>query len=342
MKRAAMARNALFAGVAVIVVAVSIAAAVLIPGALAEREPDEPPARLEIAETTLSAGAVTGETVTLGVQTAIEHEGGPAPNVTVVYRAIDRETGLLATTDRLDLGTVSQDGETTVGGNLTVERAGGYRIETRLYQDGHRIDGGRTTVSGVGTLQPAYAISAAEFHRFEGLATLQPVQYTVRDVRNGRVTIEVTSFVTNTGDDPADDVRIVVQARQADSNVIADRGSVAVSGIAPGRTVTPATSLTVPDEYNYYLDALLYRDGVIVDTAQSVANLRPTESISANQTRREIGLQVEDFERDRAGPPRRTETAQEAGAAGPGFGIPAAVAALAVLLTAGLVRRWSA
>lgn len=337
-----MGRVTLFAAAAVVVLTVSIAAVVLLPGALADRSGDGPPARLGIVETTLSASTVTGETATLGVQTALEHSGGPAENVTVIYRAIDTETGLLETTDSRELGTISEAGEVTASGNLTVEREGGYRIETRLYQDGRRTDGGRTTVSGVGTLKPAYASSLARFHRFEGLGNLRPIQYTVRAVRDERVTVEVASFVTNTGDEPADDLRIVIQARQADSNVVADRGEVTVSGIESGRTVTPSTTLTVPDEYNYFLDALLYRNGVIVDTSQSAANLRPTEVITPNQTRREIGLQVEDFERDRnGGPARQTAAPDTVASSQPGFGLSVTISAIVLGLGAGVARRWS-
>lgn len=337
-----MPRDGLFVAAAVVVLAVSIAAAVLVPGVLADRSREERPARLRIVETTLSAETVTGETATLDVRTALEHEGGTSSNVTVVYRAIDSDTGLLETTTRRELGTLSTAGEVTASGNLTVEREGGYRIETRVYRDGRRVEGGRTSVSGVGTLEPAYASSRARFHRFEGLGTLRPLQYTVREVQDGRVTIEVTAFLTNTGDEPAADLRIAVQARQADSNVVADRGTVTVSGIEPGRTATPSTTLTVPDEYNYYLDGLLYRDGVIVDTTQSAANLRPTEVIHPNQTRREIGLQVEDFERDgAAGRPEQTPPPEPVESSEPGFGVMVAVVAILLFIGAGLVRRWS-
>lgn len=336
-----MARESLFAGGAVVVLGVTLLAAALVPGTLAQPGDDVRSSRLDIADTTLAAGAVGGETATLTVQTSLRHFGGPAENVTVVYRAIDTDTGLVATTVSREVGAVSVDGELAVTTNLTVERQGGYRIETLVYQDQRRIETVRTTVNGVGTLQPDYARSPVKFHRFETV-DLPAVQYSIENVRDNRTTLSVTTLLTNEGDAPAGDLRVVVTARQADSNIVAARSSMRVSGIEPGRTATPSTRLTVATGYNYHLDALLYKDGVIVGTAQSAANLDPTETISTNQTRRKVGLQVEDFER--AGPggrdrPRGTGTPQPA--QGPGFGVPIALLAVALLGTAVLVRRWS-
>lgn len=333
-----MARETLLVAGAVAVFGATVLLAIVVPGSLAQPGEDVRSSRLSIADTTLAAGDVRGETATLGVTTYLKHDGGPAENVTVVYRAVDTDTGLVARTVRRQVGTVTTEGELTVRTNLSVERQGGYRIETLLYQDGRRIESGRTRVNGVGSLQPGYAKSPVTFHRFESL-DLPSVQYSIAEVRDNRTTLSVTTLLTNQGDGPSGELRVVVMARQADSNIVADRAAVQVSGIEAGRTATPSTELTVPSGYNYYLDALLYKDGVIVGATQSVANLHPTETISANRTRQAVGLTVEDFERDdeREGRQARQTTLQET----PGFGVPVALAAVAVLAAAGLARRWS-
>lgn len=335
-----MARESLFAGGAVVVLGVTLLAAALVPGTLAEPTDDVRSSRMDIADTTLAAGAVGGESATLTVSTYLQHSGATAENVTVVYRAIDTDTGLVATTVRREVGSVSVDGELAVTANLTVERQGGYRIETLVYQDERRIETGRTTVNGVGTLQPGYARSPVKFHRFETV-DLPAVQYSIETVRDNRTTLSVTTLLTNEGDAPAGDLRVVVTARQADSNIVAARSSMRISGVEPGRTVTPSTRLTVATGYNYHLDALLYKDGVIVGTAQSAANLDPTETISTNQTRRKVGLQVEDFERsDPSGRDRGRRTATPTQGEGPGFGVAIALVAVALFGTAVLGRRW--
>jgi PGF-CTERM protein len=100
--------------------------------------------------------------------------------------------------------------------------------------------------------------------------------------------------------------------------------------------------LTVPDGYNYYLDAVLWNDGVIVGTARSVANLNPTETVTANETVREVGIEVGDFDGDQTSDGRNRRTTVEEGAAAdggvPGFGAGVAVLALVGALLVGRRR----
>ena len=329
-------------GGAAAVVVVSAVAAVAVPGALAPTEPDEVrPALLRIADVNIAPGAVPGDVATLAVETRIEHRGGPAENVTLLVRAVGLESGLVETTEEVDVGTIRGDREVPVSTNLTVARTGGYRIETVVFEDGERRASETRAVRGIEGLQPEYARTPVEFHRFR--ATDQPViEYAVADVADERATLRVQSYLTNTGSEPAGGLRLALTARQADSNIVADEAEVTVGEIAPGRTATPQAELVVPDGYNYYLDAVLWKDGVIVGTARSVANLDPTETLSANVTRRSVGLEVSDFEEDRERTPVREperETAVESGGQ-PGF--TAGVGVVALLATVLLARRWSA
>lgn len=336
-----MSREALLAGGALVVFVTTLLAVGVVPGILAQPADDIRQSRLAVDDTTLSASQVGGESATLQITTYLRHAGGPAENVTVVYRAVDTDTGLLATTVERDVGSVTTGGERAVTGNITVDRQGGYRIETIVYQDAQRVETTRTTVNGVGSLQPDFARSSVRFHSFEGLADIPAVQYSIAEVSGNRTTLEVSTLLTNAGSESAGGVRVIVQARQAESNIVADTAEIQVGDVSPGATVRPDTSMTVPDGYNYYLDAILYKDGVIVGTAQSAANLDPTETISTNETRRDVSLEVEDFEREReqrAGEASPTEVAE---AQEPGFGV--AVAIAGALLGVGLLvtRRWS-
>lgn len=332
-----MNREALLAGGALLVVALALVSALALPGALASPEQDVRPSAVRIVELPVSAGPVTGQTATLTVETRLAHRGGPAENVTVLLRAVDAESGLVETTRTLEAGTVTGQQEVAVSGNLTVERQGGYRLEAILYQDGERVDSGAKTVRGVGSLQPPYARTAVHFHRFRE-TDLPAVEFTIADVTDNRTTLNVSTYLTNEGDDAESGFRLVLKARQAESGIVADEVSVPVGGLDPGRTATPSARLTVPKGYNYYLDAVLWRDGVVVGTARAAANLDPTETLRVNETRREVALDVSDFEREGSDRPDRTPAgATPSGGSGPGFG--ALLALLAVLTTATLLRR---
>lgn len=336
-----MVPERLLVGGALSVVVVSVVAAAAVPGAV---QPDEPgpvrPAMVQIADVHIAPGDVTGDAATLAVETRLAHSGGPAENVTVLLRAVDSESGMVETTRALEVEPIRDGREVAVPGNLTVERDGGYRIESVLYLDGERADHGERTVRGVEALTPEYARTSVEFHRFA--RTDHPVvEYSVADVEDDQVTLQVGAYLTNTGSDVTDDLRLSLSARQAESNVVADRAEVDVGGIEAGRTATPEVELVVPDGYNYYLDAVLWKDGVVVGTARSAANLDPTETIDADVTEREVGLEVSDFERDRGRPrpeptPERTAVDTDGQ---PGF--TAALGVVALLGAALLVRRWS-
>ena len=221
--------------------------------------------------------------------------------------------------------------------NVTVPRDGDYEVEVRLYRDDRRLQTISRTVRGVGTLQPDEQQSPITFHHFDQKAsnhTLPPVQYSVETVQNDQVTLDVSTYLTNERGQKTGDLEVEFVLRQADSNVVTARERVAVGDVPPSQTANPSTMVTVPDGYNYYIDVVLWKDGVIVDNARGAANLNPVTAVNVTRTEGEGGLQVEDFARDGPGEqhdaPRETEIAEET----PGFGLPAALTALLLTLIA--------
>jgi PGF-CTERM protein len=331
-------RETLLTGGVVVVVLTMLIGATAVPGVLSEPEDDVRESYLDLRETTIEPAAVDGQTVTLSIDARLSHRGGPAENVTVETRAIDADTGLVATTTRRSVGEIEGEREVSVRSNITVERAGGYRIDTIVYEDGNRVGTGQQSVRNVDALTPAYARSTVAFQRFENAGVpLDSITYRIDGVSDNQTTLNASVYVTNAGNTPSDDLSLRLRARQADSNVIADESTVRVGQIRPGRTEIVRTQLTVPDGYNYWLDGMLFSDGVIVGTESSPANLDPTERLRENETRQEVGFQSSDFEQDRAPERERDEPEQTAAAEGPGF--TALIGLLAVLASALLIAR---
>jgi len=336
-----MRRETALAAGAVGVVLLSAVAAVLVPGALADPSEERPvrPGPVDIADMEIAAGDVTGDTVTLNVETRLSHRGPPARNVSLRVQAADTESGLVETTRTVSVGNLTEEREVAVPTNLTVEREGGYRIRAVLYRDGQRIDSGSRELRGLEALQPPYARSDV---RFASADALPPVSFSVAESGEERTTLALQLALTNEGDERPENLRITVTLRQADSNIVANRTSVSVGSIRPGRTATVETRLAVPAGYNYYIDAVLWKDGVIVDSARGAANLDPSETISVNETRREVELEVGDFTRgedEEGGRPVPEATGQPTAGGGPGFGV--GVAVVAMLTAALFARRWT-
>jgi len=331
-------RETLLTGGVVVVVLAMLIGATAVPGALSEPQDDVRESYLDLRETTIEPASVDGQTVTLSIDARLSHRGGPAENVTVETRAIDADTGLVATTTRRSVGEIEGEREVSVRSNITVERAGGYRIDTIVYEDGNRVKTGQQSVQNVDALTPAYARSTVTFQRFENAGVpLDSITYRIDGVSDNRTTLNVSVYVTNAGNDQSDDLSLRLRARQADSNVIADESIVRVGQIRPGRTEIVRTQLTVPDGYNYWLDGMLLSDGVIVGTESSPANLHPTERLQENETRQEVGFQSSDFERDR--PEEREMDGPQQTTAGEGPGFTALVGLIAVLASVLLIAR---
>lgn len=348
-----MNRELVLAGSAVVLLAVAAVGAIAVPGVVTEPPAEEAAASVEragtvdVAEVTVAAGDVTSAAATLAVDTHLEHRGGPVENVTVVYRATDAESGLVAASRSLEVGTLDDGAEHAVSGGVAVPREGGYVLETIVYENGSRIESAETTVNGVGTLTPAVADTGVEFHRFDEFggpegAGVPAISYTVESVDDGTATLEVSTYLTNGGGDRADDLRLEVAARQSDSNVVADTATVDVGAVDPGETVTPAVEIAVPESYDYYLDAVLWKGNTIVATDRATANLGGG-NLSVAPAEGDGGLEVGDFASEEpAGSedPNRERESHDAdddgGADGtPGFGaVGALFAAIASLAAA--------
>ncbi|TKX79385.1 PGF-CTERM sorting domain-containing protein [Halorubrum sp. SD626R] len=334
-------RSALLAAAAAVLV-VSAVGVVAAPDALDDpREENERPGDLRVAGIVVSPGEVRGETAELRLGVDLRHRGSAVENVTVRHRAIGADSGLLVDETTVDVGTVDGGGERTINGSVDVERAGGYRIETAVFVDGERVETETTRVGGVAALTPDYADTRVGFTEGNVWPT---VAVSVREADNTTATLSVSVSVTNRGDTASEPLDLRLLMRQAESNVIADEAAETVGSVRPGRTDTVTMRVEVPANYNYYVDAALWSDDVLIDETQGVANLNPRETIDADESVEEVEFSVEDFAGgdDAAGGADGADAGAPPGGDGstedgtPGFG---PVVALAALLAAALYAR---
>lgn len=341
-----MRRALVLVGVLLAVVVASAGLALAAPGVFAEQADTQQDGTVEVSELTVSAGTVTGETVELQTDVRLANRDGVSENVTVEFRAVGTDSGLVDARQRISVGNISRSKEVRVVTNLTVERGTDYRLETVVYRDGQRRGSRSKTVRGTGSLTPGYADTGVEFYRFTS-PDLPVIEYAIEDVQSNQTTMGVWTHLTNTGVESSDSLRVVLKARQVESNIVADQTEVTIDSIQPGKTTVPRATLSVPSSYNYYLDAVIYQDDVVVGTARSGASLDPTERVAVNTTTRNVGLEVSDFDSEtpEPDPDRDAGGASGDGAgvettvgdSGPGFGIVVTLAALAAGL---LAVRW--
>ncbi|MFP4218673.1 MAG: PGF-CTERM sorting domain-containing protein, partial [Salinarchaeum sp.] len=100
-----------------------------------------------------------------------------------------------------------------------------------------------------------------------------------------------------------------------------------------GRTVPVTTTIRVPSETNYYLDATLWRDDVVIGSTRGAASLDPQRTVSVDTRQEDVGFNAEDFETDRRRPTAEDD-ASDRGAT-PGMGaLGALIAALSAIALA--------
>lgn len=319
-------KRLVYAAVAVLVFGAIIGVAV---SAYTEEPVSE--GEVRVTGTDIQLGNVTGETVELGTVVRLTHRGGVTENVSVVVRATRTDTGLLAVEERKEIGDIEGSGEQTVNVPVVVEREGDYELEVAVYEGSSRVGSGSARVSGVGTVKPEYATSNLRFHSFP----FQPaVEFSVAS-SGENAELRTVSYLTNEGD-TSETARLVVKARQAQSGIVAAEESTEVT-VGAGSTATPTVRLTVPNGYDYYLDATLWQGQNIVATHRSTADLDPNQTIQANRTVRDTGLRVEEFETGRRELDEmrgRNATGGEPDEGMPGFGVGVAVIALTAVALA--------
>lgn len=329
--------HALLAGV-VGVVFVGVVVAAVVPGTFDE---DDRPSSVDVRlqEVDVEAGELTGATAEIVSVARIRSRTTVDDNVSVVVRAQSTRTGLLEDESTRELDRLEGGRETEVRVPVTVPRRGGYELDVVVYVEGERESERTVRVSGVEALKPEHMDSDVGFHEF---FVLPPVEFSVASAGD-TLDLDVTSYLSNEGD-TSESVEVVVRARQAESNIVADTARTTAS-VPPTRTEAVELSLSVPDGYNYYLDAEIWSDGNVVETHRTVANFDPTRRIDANVTERDVELQVEEFAEDeetRRIREEREELQQQMDQASgepdqPGFG--AAAALIALLALAFVARR---
>lgn len=264
---------------------------------------------------------VTAGAVVLNVSTTIQHWSGPGVGAGMLrVEVLDDETGLRVHEGTRKFDPVRPGSTVVVSYELTLPRRGSYRVRASLTGVGVQQAGGEVTVRSFERMPPDDARTPI---------TITDMDFLVRGVEHGRARIEAEVQLTNQGDGPNLDLVVEIKAREADARLLADRQWTTVGSIRPGATVTRNVTLSVPDQHNYEVEAVLWSGDVIVERGSRSVNLAPNTTATGGKefavrridtgefvTARETGVMMPVLT------PTRT----------PGFGGPAALLGLALVL----------
>jgi hypothetical protein len=228
-----------------------------------------------VTDITVGADKVTGGEVTLNVTTEIQNTRGVSTGIShVQLRAYDTTSGLVVAEQNRDAGLLGIGGSGSVTQIITLPRTGSYRLVSTVLENDQRKGQGEKTVYNLERLTP----DVQEI----GLS-ITDIDFLVKKVSGDRVTIQTDLYFTNDNRVPSGAFDIEVKAKEEDSRLLADKQRAHIESIQPDATRVSSVSLSVPDQYNYVVEVLVWKNDTIVKRGEDYVRLRP-EMMVKNET----------------------------------------------------------
>jgi hypothetical protein len=228
---------------------------------------------LQVKDVHVAADRVGPATAVFNVTSTVENNYGfPQGPATVLLRVYDVQTNLLVEEQTSAIGTIGRSGTVMVSQQVLLPKKGSYRLDVSVFEKDIWKASGSLTISGLERLP-------ADNERY-GIE-IRDMDFMVKGVSDGRALIDVEIYFTNTGNQPSLPYDVEIRAREKDARLTADRQWVSVAEIPPESTVIRGATITVPDQYNYEVDILIWSNGTIIKEGQGLVQLRPGTTIPA-------------------------------------------------------------
>ncbi len=319
--------NVLATIVAVLLI-VSFAIVLMNSDALQKEYVYQPSASFSIREVDVRPVEVTSNLIELNVTAYIYHIEGEAKNSTMLIRAINSNTGLHEAEISTPIPESDRDKTVTASAKLKVDRDGSYDFRILLYDNGSIRESGSVGIKGLNALTPEAKLTGVTVNNIDFIAT---------GASGGRASIRSDVYLENKWVAPSENMNMIVKARQAESNLLADKRSSETGVIAGEATAVKSVQLDVPDGYNYMMVVELWKGDVLVNTWEKALMLAPTKTVPKESQEKKMNIEVSKFVREGGAPvPAATMTiAPEYGQTQkkePGFEAIAAAAALIIVI----------
>ena len=227
---------------------------------------------LQVRDITIAAERVGPATAVFNVTTLVENiYGFPQAPVSVVLKVYDGQTNLLVHSETSEIGTIVKSGTRSVSQLVQLQKRGSFRFDVTVFEGDALKATGSYTIAGLERL-PADSEG-------DGIE-IRDMDFLVKEVTGGQAVVDVGIYFTNTGDEPSRPYDVEIRAREKDARLTADRSWARLEEIPPESTVISYTTITIPDQYNYEVDVMLWRNGTIVKEGQGLVQLHPGTAVS--------------------------------------------------------------
>lgn len=236
----------------------------------------------------IAADRIGAAVIDLNITTYIEKtQGDSAKNTSLLLKVYSRESGLLETQKKIELGVLKKGDTISVSQVLTLPKKGGYDLKTVLFEENTQKGNGEIKVYNLDSLP-------ADVQEI-GLG-IPEMDFRVKKVEGGKVFVENDIYLTNEGRDTSKDFRMLVKVREMDAGLLADKVWTHTGEIKPEATVIQSVNLTVPDKYNYIVEVLIWNNDTIVERGEGYIQLSPIVEVKNKNTTQAREIQTSEFE----------------------------------------------
>ncbi|MCM1987885.1 DUF7490 domain-containing protein [Methanococcoides seepicolus] len=243
--------------------------------------------QLEIANVDISSDKIRSSYVDLNVTTEIKSRFADSDNVSLLLKVYDKDTGFLDMQRDVFIGSV-ENGETVfIPIEISLLKEGGYRMEVQLLEDDQKKRSRRLDISNLDSLTPDVADIGIE---------IGDVDFIVKGVVDSKVELQADIYLSNEGRDRSGDYRVLVKARERDASLLADKAWTNTGSILPETTKIISVGLTVPKNYNYIVDVIIWDNDTIIKRGESEIQLSPETVLDKDTVVQKKVINAEDFE----------------------------------------------
>ncbi|MCL7410912.1 MAG: PGF-CTERM sorting domain-containing protein [Methanosarcinaceae archaeon] len=247
----------------------------------------EEESQIRITNMDISTKEVKSAFVDINVTTYAEnYYGDPSKNTSLLLKAFSTKTGLLEVQAEDDIGIIGKGDTVTITQTLKLPKEGGYRISAVLFEEDKRKNTGEITIYSLENLPADVQDIGIE---------VAGMDFLVREVDGNRVVIQSDIYLTNEGADTSGDYQMLIKAREMDARLLADKEWMQTGTIKPETTVIRSLNLTVPNQYNYIVEVLIWNNDTIVKRGEDYVQLKPQMTIAAGTQIDTKHIETSDF-----------------------------------------------
>lgn len=241
-----------------------------------------------IRDMDISADHAGTSFVDLNVTTYIEkYQGDKEKNTSLLLKVYSTESGLLEVQEQVNLGKLKKGETKIVSQSLSLPKTGGYDIRSVLFEEDIQKSSGEIKVYNLDFLPADVQDIGLE---------ISEMDFKVRKVEDGKVLVESDIYLTNEGRETSSDFRTLVKVREMDAGLLADKVWIQTGEIKPEATVIRSVNLTMPDQYNYIVEVLIWNNDTIVRHGEGYIRLNPEIEVKDEGATKTRKIQTSEFE----------------------------------------------